>query len=419
MADTEKNARIRETYMETKARRLGQRCRVLTVKVQENKLNAVQRDFLKMAFVEAKWLYNHVLALSERGADVFSLKYTDIPMVTHYTKDKDEVESKLTHLSSQMRQEVLTSVLANVRALAKSKAKGNKVGALKYLSEFNSINLKQHGCTYQMVGGNHIRIQGLKKLLKVNGLEQLADLGSYELANAKLLQRAGGWYVALTVYTDKEPHATAKPKLGVDLGCQTTLATSDGRKYNVLVEESKRLKRLQRRLQRAKKGSNNRWKLRKALRKCHEHEANKRDDAARKLCHELSEYRIVMQDDQVAEWKHRHGKKVQHGILGRVKRLLAERPDTVVLSQWVPTSKQCTACGCKHEGLTLHDRTFVCPKCGFTEDRDIHAARNMLWFEENIIGVGRTEFTLADFEARMGALFGGLTQEAAESSAQR
>ena len=417
--DLDKNNRIRQTFMQTKARRLGQDCRVYTVKVQTNKLNTAQRDFLKMAFVEAKWLYNHVLSLSQQGTDIFHLDYTDIATVTHYTKDKQSVDSPLIHLSSQMKQDVLKGILTNIKALAKSKEKGNNVGELKFLSEYQSINLKQAGSTYQITGGNRIRIQGLKKPLKVNGLEQLAGLEDYELANAKLIQKPSGWYVALTVYTQKKPQTTTKQKLGIDLGCQTTLTTSDGRKYTALVEESERLKRLQRKLQRAKKGSNNRWKLRKAIQKCYEHETNKRNDAAHKLCHLLSEYQIVMQDEQLKAWKRRHGKKVQHGILGRVKQILMSRSDTFVLSMWIPTTKQCTRCGHKHETLTQRDRVFVCPHCGYTEDRDVHAAQNMLWFEENIIGVERTEYKLADFKGHMSVFFGSSTQEAANSSDSR
>ena len=40
--------------------------------------------------------------------------------------------------------------------------------------------------------------------------------------------------------------------------------------------------------------------------------------------------------------------------------------------------------------LSQWDRTFVCPVCGESHDRDVHAAENMLWFARNKIGVGRT-----------------------------
>ena len=57
MSSTEKNIRIKQTFLATKARRETQSCRVVTVKVQDNKLNTSQRESLKMLFVEAKWMY--------------------------------------------------------------------------------------------------------------------------------------------------------------------------------------------------------------------------------------------------------------------------------------------------------------------------------------------------------------------------
>ena len=422
MPNTEKNIQIKETYLATKARREHQVCRVFSVKVQQNKLNAAQREALKMMFVEAKWMYNHILNLSKNeNTDIFSLKYTDLEEVKHFTKDKEEVISKLTYLSSQMKQEVLTSIFTSIRSLAKSKKKGNKVGELKFISEYKSINLKQCGISYKIVSKNKIKIQGIKKPLKVNGLDQLKRFGdNYELANAKLLLKPSGYYIAFTVYTERDYNIkTNKPKIGVDYGCQTSFTLSDGRKINALVEESERLKRLQQRIARAKKGSNNRWKLRKKLRKAYEHDTNRKNDMANKLCSMLYGYQVIMQDEQLRAWKIKHGKKVQHSILGRVKTRLMSKEDTVVLNRFVPTTKLCRDCGFKNDSITVRDREFVCPNCGVVYDRDIHAAENMVWLYENIIGVERTEFKRADFDEQIRLFFDKMKHEAADTSVQR
>ena len=41
------------------------------------------------------------------------------------------------------------------------------------------------------------------------------------------------------------------------------------------------------------------------------------------------------------------------------------------------TSKTCEECGYLHQKLG-GNKTFECPKCGHTADRDLHAARNIL-----------------------------------------
>lgn len=404
-----KNQKIKETYAATKLRRQSQCVQVVTVKVQDNKLNREQRDALKMAFVEAKWLYNHVLDLSngENGEDVFKMNYTDLEEVRHFDKDGNAVVSRLTHLSSQMRQDVLKGICTNISNLAKAKKKGLEVGALKFISSYDSINLKQNGISHKIVGTRKVKVQGIRKPLPVNGLEQLERFSDYEISNARLLQKASGYYIALTVYVgcgDVPRPEKDGGSLGIDMGCQTTFTLSDGRKFVFHVEESEQTKRLQRQRQRKVKGSNNWKKANRKERRAYERDTNRRDDAAKKFCSILKRYNIIIQDEQIAEWSENgHGEKVQHSILGRVKSRLVNDGATV-LSKWVPTTKFCRECGHKVD-ISLYDREFTCPHCGAHEDRDIHAARNMVWFKENIVGVERTEYQPVEFEKAVAAFF--------------
>ena len=241
-----KNQRIKETYAATKMRRQSQCVHVVTVKVQENKLNREQREALRMAFVEAKWLYNHVLALTkeENGPDVFKLNYTDLTEVTHYDKNGNAVVSKLTYLSSQMRQDILKGICTNISNLAKAKKKGLEVGALKFISSYDSINLKQNGVSHKITGSRKVRVQGIRKALPVNGLEQLEMYPKHEISNARLIQKASGFYIALTVYVSngEEPRPEKDGgTLGIDMGCQTSFALSatEGNSSSILKKASK------------------------------------------------------------------------------------------------------------------------------------------------------------------------------------
>ena len=100
-----------------------------------------------------------------------------------------------------------------------------------------------------------------------------------------------------------------------------TLTSSKGWKENVLIEESERLKRLQRKRNKMQKGSNNRYRLGKLIRKEYYKLTCKKNDAANQLCAKIKKHSgiIVIQDEQISSWKHKHGKKIQNGILGRVK----------------------------------------------------------------------------------------------------
>lgn len=49
----------------------------------------------------------------------------------------------------------------------------------------------------------------------------------------------------------------------------------------------------------------------------------------------------------------------------------------VVADRFFPSSKRCSRCGEKNAALTLKDRWFICPSCGFSIDRDLNAAINL------------------------------------------
>lgn len=53
----EKNLKIKETSKATRERRSQMDCRVISTKVQENRLSKAKLEKLKRCFPEAKWLY--------------------------------------------------------------------------------------------------------------------------------------------------------------------------------------------------------------------------------------------------------------------------------------------------------------------------------------------------------------------------
>ena len=84
--------------------------------------------------------------------------------------------------------------------------------------------------------------------------------------------------------------------------------------------------------------------------------------------------------------------------MGSGKAKLKELSKTVVLDRSLPRTKLCSRCGRFHDEMKLWDRTFSC-SCGIEMDRDVHAAKNMIWFYENNVGVGRTDLKRVEIEA--------------------
>ena len=373
----EKNLKIKDTLRATRERRSQMDCRVFSVKVQENRLSRAKEEKLNRCFPEAKWLYNAVVA-----TDTLSLEDTSLVQV----KVKDTFETReIKTLSSQMKQSVIESVKTDVYNLSKAKKVGLKVGRLQYKHECNEINLKQFGNTYKIKSRNKISVQNIGVLV-MNGLEQI-NLDEVEFANAKLIKKPSGYYIHLTVYTKKQSEVqTEKEALGLDMGIKDQLTFSNGVKVNSYLEESEQLKGLMRKLNRQTKGSNQYKQTLNRIKRIYEHYNNKKNDVVNKLNSVLkTNYIICFQDELLRQWKQKKskrkfsfGRKVQHGILGRVKDKLKKNPTNVMLESSVPTTQTCPECGCltKH---SLDKRKYHCEHCGYeNSDRDVHSANMMV-----------------------------------------
>ena len=373
----ERNHKIRENGKATRERRSQMDCRVISVKVQENRLSKAKLEKLKRCFPEAKWLYNAVVA-----SEALTLDNTKTVQV----KVKDTFEEReIKCLSAQMKQSVVDSAKTNLSNLSKAKKKGLKVGRLQFNKECNEINLKQYGQTYAVKSKNKVRVQNIG-ILVVNGLEQI-NLDEVEFANAKLIKKPSGFYIHLTVYTKKQQQPTIeKEVLGLDMGIKDQLTFSNGVKVNFYLEESEQLKGLMRKLSRQVKGSNQYKQTLNRIKRIYEHYNNKKNDVVNKLNSILGKnYIICFQDELLNQWKrkkskHRFsfGRKVQHGILGRVKDKLKKNTSNHMLESSVPTTQTCPVCGC----LTKHGldkRKYHCNHCGFeSADRDVHSANMMV-----------------------------------------
>ena len=157
-------------------------------------------------------------------------------------------------------------MISNEKTIKTLVAKGlQKHGSLQFKSELDCIPLKN--IDWRIKPNNRIRISGVKKALLVHGMKQLPK--DCELANANLVKKADGYYLKVTAYIDKEREKKQNKngkEIGLDFGVKTTITTSEGEKIDISIGESDQVKALQRKLERQRKGSNNRWKTIKKLR---------------------------------------------------------------------------------------------------------------------------------------------------------
>jgi putative transposase len=246
----------------TLEKRSSQSCFVYKIKIDESHLSIKQKEQLKMIFVEAKWIYNDILNYSKTNN--IATYDTKSKFVNVLNKDKQNEQRELKFIGSQMKQSVLSDILANLKGLKKLKEHNHKVGWLKFKSDYYSLTLKQHGTTYKILNNKKVKIQNISGKLKVNGLDQFINIPNIDIANAKLLNTPTGYYIAVTIFRFNNDIPSKKfigKEIGIDMGIKTSITLSNGEKFSSTIKETERLKRLQHKLSRCVKGSNNRRKI--------------------------------------------------------------------------------------------------------------------------------------------------------------
>ncbi|HIV99225.1 MAG TPA: transposase, partial [Candidatus Ornithospirochaeta avicola] len=123
------------------------------------------------------------------------------------------------------------------------------------------------------------------------------------------------------------------------------------------------------------------YDTRQLMRREYERLANRRRAKANQVYHDITAGRtvIVMQDENIKGWhKGLFGKQVQNSALGTLKGKLKSNKNVLVIDRFFPSTRMCPECELIHESITLSDRTFFCDRCGYSEDRDIKAAKTLL-----------------------------------------
>lgn len=356
------------TRKATISKRRAMTCKVYQVKVDHSHLSQPTTNYLERLFREAKWFYNYCLSQTD-------INDADTTLKTIQVKIGDDFEDReLTTLRSHFKQGIKTRLFGSLASLAALKKNGHKVGRLKYKKEVNSIPLKEHNNTYY-VRGNKVRLQGMKRWMRVNGLDQIP--GDAEIANATLVRKNGDYYLHITTYTEAVERIVPEASIGIDFGCETQLTFSNGVKLQFQVEPSKRLRRLDRKIMRKRRApSNNRVKDQAKRQKEYEKLTNQRKDIRHKVVSAITKnYKYVcFQDESIHAWHSgNHGKKVQFSGIGSILADLRSKAATpLVVDKFFPSTQLCPGCGSKRK-LSLWERTYTCG-CGYSADRDVKSA---------------------------------------------
>ena len=214
------------------------------------------------------------------------------------------------------------------------------------------------------------------------------------------MDRAGRWHVAFAAIPEPLTAPGNGQIVGVDRGVAVSAALSTGELPCVPhpgTHEQKRVLRLQRRLARAKRGSNRRRRVRLTLARLKARQADRRKDWAEKISTDLARrFDLIRVEDLDVKSMTRSargtpqepGRNVRQkaglnrsirasgwGVL--VRRMYDKAPGRVEKIRPAFTSQRCSVCGHVAAESRKSQALFACVACNFTLNADVNAARNI------------------------------------------
>jgi len=223
-----------------------------------------------------------------------------------------------------------------------------------------------------------------------------ADARSFRVTR----DRAGRWHVAFAVIPAPVQGPGTGAAVGIDRGVTISAALSTGEMLTapgLNAREQARLRRLQRRLARARRGSNRRGKAKIAVARLTARERDRRRDWCEKTSTGIARrFDVIRVEDlnirnmtrSAKGTAERPGRNVRAkaglnreisrsgwGLL--VRRLEDKAPGRVEKVPPAYTSQRCSACGHADGRSRESQPRFRCTACGYAGNADVNAARNI------------------------------------------
>jgi putative transposase len=214
------------------------------------------------------------------------------------------------------------------------------------------------------------------------------------------LDRAGRWHVAFAAIPDPVQAPHSGEVVGIDRGVVVSAALSTGELLQapcLSARERTRLRRLERKLARARSGSNRRKRVKHGIARLRACEADRRKDWAEKTSTRLArEFDLIRIENLNVQAMTRTAKgtawapgqnvrakaglnreimRSGWGLLGR--RLEDKAPGRVEKIKPAITSQRCSRCGHVDANSRESQARFACTVCGFACNADVNAARNI------------------------------------------
>jgi putative transposase len=255
------------------------------------------------------------------------------------------------------------------------------------------------------------RLPRLRTHEKTDTLLRRLQEGRARILTASISREADRWFCSFTCEVNRTHSACNghDDVIGVDLGLLRLATMSNGEIVEgprALQRSRHRLRRLARTVSRRLKGSARRRRAISKVARAHRRVANLRRDHLHKLTTELAKNhgQVVIEDLNVrgmmssakgtirepgrnVQAKAGLNRAIADAAFGEFRRILDYKcgwygSRLAIAPRFFASSRRCSDCGEMRDNLRLDERIFVCTGCGMSLDRDLNAARNLVWWAE-------------------------------------
>ena len=243
--------------------------------------------------------------------------------------------------------------------------------------------------SFELTQFGKVRTNGRWSWVKVKGIGRIRFLGNPpegDIRAVRVVRTARRVKVQFVVEIEIPAVTDDRPMVGIDLGIKSRVALSTGETVPGAKIGRRELKRRQRRLSKARKGGRNRRKRRAELAR----EWQRVTERERGALHELTTALVrdvsacfAVEDLKVENLvrNRRLSRPIHEQQWGALVSMLSYKAESAggLVEEVAPhhTSQECSGCG-RRQAIGLSVRTYRCG-CGLVMDRDVNAARNVLW----------------------------------------
>lgn len=201
---------------------------------------------------------------------------------------------------------------------------------------------------------------------------------------AQIIKEVDGYYLKIQIEVESKKLKPKSGSIGIDRGVKYFAVTSDGEYIDnpkINEKSEKRLRILNRKLSRAKEGSNNRLQIIKQLQKLHLKRKRQRLDflhkVTTKLANEYSE--IILEDLNVSKMllDKKYSKSISDLGWYKFEELLSYKTNVIKVDAKY-TSQECSECGCISKNSRKSQSKFKCVCCGLEMNADEQASKTIL-----------------------------------------